>query len=78
MSARTERAPSLFLIIKLTNSNDKHLIFQSLKNLKTYNESLNLCYAALLKLYYALIHSHLNYGILEWGNTYHSYNIFLN
>ena len=30
------------IIIKLTNSNDKHLIFQSLKNLKTYNESLNL------------------------------------
>ena len=30
------------IIIKLTNSNDKHLIFQSLKNLKTYNKSLNL------------------------------------
>ena len=28
---------------------------------------------ALLKLYYALIHSHLNYGILAWGYTYHSY-----
>ena len=30
------------IIIKLTNSNDKHLIFQSLKNSKAYNESLNL------------------------------------
>ena len=30
------------IIIKLTNSNDKLLIFQSLKNLKTYSESLNL------------------------------------
>ena len=28
---------------------------------------------AVLKLYYALIHSHLNYGILAWSNTYHSY-----
>ena len=28
---------------------------------------------ALFKLYYALIHSHLNYGILARGNTYDSY-----
>ena len=28
---------------------------------------------ARLKLYYALIHSHLNYRILAWGNTYPSY-----
>ena len=30
------------IIIKLTNSSDKQLVFQSLKNLKKCNESLNL------------------------------------
>ena len=28
---------------------------------------------ALLKLYYALIHSHFNYGLAVWGSTYPTY-----
>ena len=28
---------------------------------------------SLLKLYYALIHSQINYGLIVWGNTYSSY-----
>jgi len=33
---------------------------------------------AILKLYYALVRTHLNYGILIWGNTYSSYLSKLN
>ena len=33
---------------------------------------------ALLKLYHALIHSHLNHGVSTWGNTYPSYRLKLN
>ena len=29
--------------------------------------------SALLKLYYALIHSHFNYGLAVWGSTYLTY-----
>ena len=29
--------------------------------------------SALLKLYYALIHSHFNYGLAVWGTTYPTY-----
>ena len=29
--------------------------------------------SALLKLYYSLIHSHFNYGLAVWGNTYPTY-----
>ena len=29
--------------------------------------------SALLKLYYALIHSHFNYGLAVWGSTYPAY-----
>ena len=29
--------------------------------------------SALLKLYYALIHSHFNYGLAVWGSTYPTY-----
>lgn len=28
---------------------------------------------ALLSLYFSFIHSHFNYGIITWANTYHSY-----
>jgi len=33
---------------------------------------------AMLKLYYTLVHTHLNYGILVWGNMYSSYLSKLN
>ena len=29
--------------------------------------------SALFKLYYALIHSHFNYGLAVWGSTYPTY-----
>ena len=42
--------------------------FGILSKLKHFREN------ALLKLYWALIHSHLNYVQLVWGNTHSAYH----
>ena len=61
--------------VKLTFSNHSKVLENKVSRFVGILSKLNyfLPQNALLKLSYALILAHLNYGILAWGNTYHSY-----